>query len=311
MANLLNCTDIATVFLDTSFRIRRFTLAANELLNVIGTDVGRPHQRPLAEVRRCRTAARRRAGAAAARRPTKEVLGQDGRWYLRRIVPYRTAANRIDGVAVTFSDMTQIKQAAEQARYPGDGAGELERCHHRSRFRRQHHRLESRGRTHLRLRGGRALKMNSLDIIPEDWRPQYRSIIAKLQHGKEDVDSFETQRVAKDGRRVDVWVTATALTNEAGRCIAVAKTDRDITERKKAQAELQQEVDCAAPPLCKRASRGCAAILDAPVDAIITIDDQGIIDSVNPAAERMFGYTAAEMIGREREPAAAALSRQP
>src|SRR5439155_15889904 len=47
----------------------------------------------------------------------REVQSSDRRWYLRRIVPYRTMDNRIEGVVLTFTDVTGIKQAAEQARY--------------------------------------------------------------------------------------------------------------------------------------------------------------------------------------------------
>ncbi|MFO0847225.1 MAG: chemotaxis protein CheB [Gemmataceae bacterium] len=114
LTSLLASTDIAVLFLDTSFRIRRFTPAARDLVDLIPGDVGRP----LAALARrfddphldndCRAVLERLVPAE------REVAGADGRHYLRRVLPYRTTDNRIDGVVVTFVDIT-ARKAAEAA----------------------------------------------------------------------------------------------------------------------------------------------------------------------------------------------------
>ncbi|MHC4622440.1 MAG: PAS domain-containing sensor histidine kinase [Planctomycetota bacterium] len=82
-----------------------------------------------------------------------------------------------------------------------------------------------------------ALDMNIHQIIPEDKRGEMVALNKALRNG-EDIRSFETKRITKDGRILDVWLTVTTLTDEAGRPAAVATTERDITKRKHLQEEI-------------------------------------------------------------------------
>jgi PAS domain S-box-containing protein len=82
-----------------------------------------------------------------------------------------------------------------------------------------------------------ALKMNVWQIIPGGRRVEMQELTKRLREG-EDIQSFETQRVAKDGRILDVWLTVTILTDDAGKPISVATTERDITERKRLEEEM-------------------------------------------------------------------------
>ena len=112
--NLLISTDIATLFLDTELRIRRFTPAATGLFNLIPSDIGRP----LADVAQKFTDPTLLSDAAAVLRdempPNVEVSGHDGRWYMRQVLRYRTRAGQTDGVVVTFSDVAA--EALREAR---------------------------------------------------------------------------------------------------------------------------------------------------------------------------------------------------
>ena len=118
MANLFNATDIATVFLDASLRIKLFTPAATRLFKLIATDRGRP----LGDiVKRFTDDALLREAQQVLRNLTlreKEVRTEDGRWYSRRLMPYRTLDNRIDGVVITFVDITD----ADRPRTRSSGA---------------------------------------------------------------------------------------------------------------------------------------------------------------------------------------------
>jgi two-component system CheB/CheR fusion protein len=115
--NLLSSTNIATILLDRELRIKRYTPAMTRLLNLIATDVGRP----LGDIAREfeDDDFPKDAGAVLERLVPieKEVRSKaDDHWYIRRILPFRTQANRIDGVVVTFVDVTGRKRAAERFR---------------------------------------------------------------------------------------------------------------------------------------------------------------------------------------------------
>jgi PAS domain S-box-containing protein len=278
-------------------KIRRFTTSTTQLLNVIGTDVGRPISDITWKftdpglIADAETVLRTLAGHE------KDVQSKDGRWWLRRITPYRTSDNRIEGIVLTFTDVTRAKHAAEQAQLLASvlkSSGDAIFVHDMDG------RLTHWNRGAEKLYGyteTEALHMNLRTLMPEKARQEYRGIMDRLKLG-ETADSWEAQRIAKDGRVLDVWITLTPLVDETGRPIAVAKTDRDITERKRAQAILEQQVEQRTAALRDREAR-LRAILNAPHDAIITITGDGAIESVNPAAEHMFGYQAAEMIGRK------------
>ena len=72
-------------------------------------------------------------------------------------------------------------------------------------------------------------------LIPPELRAEEDEILAKLRRG-ERVDHFETVRMAKDGRRLDISVTVSPLRNKAGEIVGASKVARDITERKQSAA---------------------------------------------------------------------------
>ncbi len=116
--NLLQTTDVATVFLDRELKIRRFTPAARQIFRLIERDVGRPLgdisttlQCPdlLADIHRV---------LETPARVDKEVSCDGDEWYQMRVIPYRTTDNVIDGVVITFIAITSLRKttaAAEQA----------------------------------------------------------------------------------------------------------------------------------------------------------------------------------------------------
>lgn len=109
MNNLLNSTDIATLFLDGALCVRRFTTATTKLIKLIPGDVGRPITDIAAELVYPELAADTREVLRALAFVAKEVSTLDGRWYSVKIMPYRTQDNKIDGVVITFSDITALK----------------------------------------------------------------------------------------------------------------------------------------------------------------------------------------------------------
>ena len=109
MQNLLNSTEIATIFLDDFFKIRSFTPQAAKITKLIPSDVGRP----LADLVTDLEYPQLYADASEVLRTLvfseKQVPTRGGRWFSVRIMPYRTRDNRIDGVVITLMDITPAK----------------------------------------------------------------------------------------------------------------------------------------------------------------------------------------------------------
>jgi two-component system CheB/CheR fusion protein len=109
MKNLLNSTDIATLFLDNDLNVRRFTTQATKIIKLIPGDIGRPitdlaSDLLYPELTDDAREVLRKLGFAE-----RQVNARDGRWFTVRIMPYRTLDDRIDGVVITFADITVAK----------------------------------------------------------------------------------------------------------------------------------------------------------------------------------------------------------
>jgi two-component system CheB/CheR fusion protein len=116
LQNLLNSTQIATVFLDTELNVRNFTPAAAGMFRLIGSDIGRPLTDLAGQLTDVDLAQDAKEVLRSLSVREKQVAGTDGRYYQQRILPYRTVANVIAGVVLTFVDVTQIRRAEESAK---------------------------------------------------------------------------------------------------------------------------------------------------------------------------------------------------
>ena len=109
MKNLLNSTDIATIFLDNELNVRRFTPQATKIIKLIPADVGRPITDLATALTYPELAGDAREILRTLASAEKQIGARDGRWFTVRIMPYRTLDNRIDGVVITFADITVAK----------------------------------------------------------------------------------------------------------------------------------------------------------------------------------------------------------
>jgi two-component system CheB/CheR fusion protein len=113
LQNVLYSTDVATLFLDIDLNIRFFTPATRSLFNVIPSDIGRP----LADLNSLAADSLLPADARTVLQTLapleREIEAQSGAWYARRVLPYRTQDNGVEGVVVTFVDITERRHAAD------------------------------------------------------------------------------------------------------------------------------------------------------------------------------------------------------
>jgi two-component system CheB/CheR fusion protein len=116
MQNLLNSTDIATLFLDKDLNVRRFTEQIKRIVNVREADIGRP----LSDLTSTLNYPDLHVDAKETLRTLafseKEISTTDGHWYKVRIMPYRTVANVIQGAVITFVDITASKELESRLR---------------------------------------------------------------------------------------------------------------------------------------------------------------------------------------------------
>jgi two-component system, chemotaxis family, CheB/CheR fusion protein len=111
LQNLLNGTEVATIFLDNELRIKRFTLEAKRVSSLIAIDVGRPLSDIVSKLTYDRVIEDARDVLRTLVMQEREVQASDGSWFFMRILPYRTSKNTIDGLVLTFLDITKMKEA--------------------------------------------------------------------------------------------------------------------------------------------------------------------------------------------------------
>jgi PAS domain S-box-containing protein len=112
--NLLASTEIGTIFLDKNLNIQRFTPTVTDFINLIQTDIGRPLSHIVPNIAYDGLVEDAREVLRKLVTKELEVQTKDGRWHQMRILPYRTVENVIDGVVITFVDITERKKMEQE-----------------------------------------------------------------------------------------------------------------------------------------------------------------------------------------------------
>jgi two-component system CheB/CheR fusion protein len=124
MENLLNSTDMATVFLDSALRLRRFTNQAKRIFRLIGGDIGRPLSDLVSDLDYPELSRDAEDVLRTLAFSEREIATGDGRWFQVKIMPYRTMENVIDGVVITVNDIGRAKRLEAELRAVAGKAGE-------------------------------------------------------------------------------------------------------------------------------------------------------------------------------------------
>ena len=242
MLNLLASVNIPVLMLGNDLRVRSFTPPAEKLLNLIHTDVGRP----ISEIKPNFTLPRMEEliieAVDAVTVQEVEVQDNQNRWYSMRIRPYRTSENKLDGVVVTWVDVTELKTSLERSeerfRLLVDTVQDYAIIM-----------LDPEGRVTSWNAGAKRINgYDASEIVGQhfsrffteeeirDGKPQ-RELETAARDGRVEDEGW---RVRKDGSTFWANAIVRALREPGERLLGFVKVVRDITDRMLAQRKLQE-----------------------------------------------------------------------
>ncbi|HML54407.1 MAG TPA: PAS domain S-box protein, partial [Solidesulfovibrio magneticus] len=295
--NLLAAANVPTLVLDASLSVVRFTPATTCLFYFTPTDIGRP----VANIKTTFDASRLQgdcrqvlAGAGIIER---EVRCEDGRWFVLRAYPFRSPEGAVDGVVLTFGEVTALKEAEAVLRR---GQAELEALvARRTEELREKVRLLDLAPVMVRDLDGRitywntgaqelfgyapeeALGQISWELLSSEFPQPVPAIMEELlQKGRW---TGELRKRAKDGRAIDLAVTWVLNRDAASRPVSILEVASDVTERNRLEEQARRW-----NRVFESAEFGLAHV---------NAKDNTFID-VNPAFARQRGYEPDELLGK-------------
>ena len=279
MNNLMSSTQIGTIFLDFDLCIQRFTPTMTKVINLIQTDIGRPVSHIVSNLHYDHLVEDVQSVLDTLIPQEREVETTGGSWYLMRIMPYRTIENVIDGVVITFVDITGQKMA-QTALQQSEGK-------YRSLVKNspdtitivdRDDLIQFINRTPPNIKIEDVMgKMTLTDLQPPAPADTYQKILAQLFETGTPT-TLETTRIGPNNT-LTWYETRIAPIREGEQIMAAMLITTDITERKES-AEL----------------RRLAVVVRDSNDAITVQDLAGRILAWNPSAERLYGWNEVEAL---------------
>ena len=278
--NLLAGTGVGTLFVDRHLCILRFTPPIVEIINVVSDDVGRPLRDFALRLRKYSTLEEDIRAVLDSLIPAeREVQSTQDKWYLLRILPYRTTENVIEGAVLSFLDITEHKR------------GELVSDRLAAIIRSSNDAIISKDLNGIvtswnqgaeKLFGYISAEMVGASIrrlIPAGRCQEEQALLEKIKGGG-SVDIVETLRQAKDGKLRDVSLTVSPIRDADGTVVGASTVARDITEKKQSLQTLNR----------------MAVVVHDAHDAITVQDLDGRTLAWNPGAVRMYGWNEVEAL---------------
>jgi len=286
MKNLLNSTDVATLFLDDELLVRRFTTQAAKIIKLIPSDTGRPITDVTTELDYPNLAEDAREVLRTLVFKETQVSAKDGRWFMVRIMPYRTLENVIEGVVITFVDVTAtrrlevtLREQANQARQIGeswpsmawgcrpDGACDF---------------LSRQWVEYTGIPESDQLGYGWLDRVHPDDRERLRTGWKAAIDSRALLDT-EIRIGAKDGTYRWFRTRLAPIRDGQGHVVKWYGSHTDIDELKKAKLELAESF---------------SRVLDWISEPLFVLDESLAIRCFNSAAERTLGYSSEQLLGK-------------
>jgi len=288
LQNLLKATDIATLFLDRQLRILRFTPQVGELFNVRMTDRGRPLSdltTRLVDGNIMRNAQRVLDKLAPI---INEMRDDQDRWYLARILPYRSTDDRIEGVVITFVDITDRKHAeqeVEQARKQAEQI--LASVPEPLLVLMPNLSVENANQTfydEFKVAKENTLGQKIYELGNGQWNiPALRNLLEKVLPKDDRFYNYEMQHNFEQIGPRTMLLSGRRLEKMQRILVSI----KDITELRRAQEQVTQ-----------RDEHLRLIMVSATDFAIFTLDLERKITDWNVGAERMMGYSKEEIIGQ-------------
>lgn len=292
LVNLIESTRIPIIVIDTDLCIRRFTPSADALVNLRPGDVGRP----LGDLRSTINVPDLEGlvHEVIDTREIKqlEVVDEAGAWYKLHIRPYRTLDHKVGGAVMTFIDIDLVKRREEEVKRARDYALSIVET-----VREPLLVLDG----NLRVWTANRAFYQSFQVSPTDTEGR---LIYELGNGQWDISGLRTllEEILPRNRHFEDFEVShvfpsigdrTMLLNAQRVIQAEGKTEpfillaiEDVTVRRRAERMRQETED------------RLRTMVDTAADAIVTIDENGIIRSINAATERSFRFAASELIGQ-------------
>ncbi|MCA9223795.1 MAG: PAS domain-containing protein, partial [Planctomycetales bacterium] len=286
LENLLRSTQIATIFLDQEYLIRGFTPAVTVIYDLIATDIGRPlslfvpHVENMPPLPDQETLYERGV-------MEDTILAENGRSYIRRVLPYRTHVGDTEGIVVTFTDVTELRESEQRLSLAldatSDGAWDWNISTGELVF--SDRWLASLGyasdevAAHVEFRDS---------IVHPDDRPRKQELLERHFRGDTETYYCEKRLRMKSGHYR--WTLARGRVvqfDDAGQPLRMVGTDTDISERMHAQLELEAR------------ERQLKTITDAIPPLIAFVDREQRYQFVNAAYARDWKCDIADLIGRK------------
>ena len=282
MINLLAATNIGTIFLDTDLVIQRFTPAVGRIINLIESDVGRPLTDLHINLDYDSLADDALSVLDTLCPVEKEIpILEYNRWYLVRFLPYRTIKGEVQGVVISFIDITRRRQAEQEVKRSWS---ELEQLFNTAvdgmRVVRLDHSILRVNDTFVSMTGSNkeeCMLKKCRDLFPGPWCGTEKCTLKRVLQGELLVDE-EVVKTLPDGSKMTMALTARPFVDEDGKVVGVIEDFRDISKIKESEEQFR-------------------SIFNNSAEAIIWADTAtGRIIRCNRQAEKLLGWSRDELI---------------